>query len=57
MTGAYYLARNVVVIPSAAISGYLWEQSPELAFTAATVVGLVGVGYFAIFGKESRRVD
>ena len=53
VTGTYYLLRNAVVIPSAALGGYLWEfVSPELAFTVAAVIGLVGTGYFLAFGEE-----
>jgi MFS family permease len=52
ITGTYYLVRNTIVIPSAALGGWLYGQSPQLAFTLATGVGLVGVGYFAVFGKE-----
>ncbi|MDB2260122.1 MULTISPECIES: MFS transporter [Halorubrum] len=53
VTGTYYLVRNTVVIPSAAVGGYLWDfVSPEVAFTVAAVVGLVGTGYFLAFGKE-----
>ncbi|RJT04739.1 MFS transporter [Halococcus sp. IIIV-5B] len=52
VTGTYYLVRNTVVIPSAAIGGWLYSQSPNVAFALATVVGLIGVGYFAVFGKE-----
>ena len=55
VVGSYYLARNAVVIPSAAIGGWLYGLSPggpELAFGVATVVGLVGTGYFLLFGKE-----
>lgn len=53
VTGTYYLLRNTVVIPSAAIGGYLWEfVSPEIAFTVASVIGLVGTGYFLLFGRE-----
>ncbi|WP_181685539.1 MFS transporter [Halorhabdus salina] len=53
VTGTYYLLRNAVVIPSAAIGGYLWEfLSPEIAFTLAAVIGTVGTGYFLIFGEE-----
>ena len=53
VTGTYYLLRNTVVIPSAAIGGYLWEfVSPELAFTIAAVVGVAGTGYFLAFGEE-----
>ena len=53
VTGTYYLLRNSVVIPSAAIGGYLWEfVSPEVAFAIAAVVGVAGTGYFLVFGKE-----
>ena len=53
MTGTYYLFRNTIVIPSAALGGYLWEfVSPEIAFTIAAVIGVVGTGYFLTFGEE-----
>jgi MFS family permease len=53
VTGAYYLVRNTLTIPSAAVGGWLWDVvSPEMAFTVASVVGLVGVGYFLAFGEE-----
>ena len=53
VTGMYYLLRNTVAIPSAALGGYLWEfVGPEVAFTVAAVVGVVGAGYFLLFGEE-----
>ena len=53
VTGTYYLLRNAIVIPSAAIGGYLWDfVSPQIAFTVAAVIGLVGTGYFLVFGEE-----
>jgi MFS family permease len=53
VTGTYYLLRNTVVIPSAALGGYLWEfVNPEIAFTIAAVIGVVGTGYFLLFGNE-----
>lgn len=65
VTGSYYFVRNLVVIPSAALGGLLWEglanpvtgepmipASPELAFTLASAIGIVGVGYFFLFGRE-----
>jgi MFS family permease len=52
VTGAYYLVRNVVVIPSAALGGWLYGISPTLAFTTASIVGVVGVIYFVVFGRE-----
>jgi MFS family permease len=52
VTGSYYSVRNIIVIPSAALGGWLYGMSPTLAFSVATVIGLVGVGYFAAFGEE-----
>lgn len=53
VTGTYYLLRNTIVIPSAALGGALWEfVSPEVAFTIAAVLGVVGTGYFLLFGEE-----
>ncbi len=52
-TGTYYLLRNTIVIPSAAIGGYLWDfVSPEVAFSIAAIIGVIGTGYFLVFGKE-----
>jgi len=65
ITGSYYLLRNLIVIPSAVIGGALYggvpdptgpgqllTGSPLLAFGLATAVGIVGTGYFLVFGKE-----
>ncbi|HKJ58091.1 MAG TPA: MFS transporter [Halobacteriales archaeon] len=52
VTGSYYLVRNVVVIPSAALGGWLYAGDPRLAFGLATAVGLLGTGVFLVFGRE-----
>ncbi|MFB6298201.1 MAG: MFS transporter [Salinirussus sp.] len=53
VTGSYYLLRNAVVIPSAALGGSLWEfVSPEVAFTIAAGIGVLGTGYFLVYGRE-----
>jgi MFS family permease len=64
VSGSYYLVRNAVVIPSAALGGLIYggfavpttdiafAGSPPLAFGLATAIGLVGVVYFALFGEE-----
>ncbi|RXK46359.1 MFS transporter [Halorientalis pallida] len=53
VTGAYYLLRNTLTIPSALVGGYLYDAvSPELAFGVATAIGLLGTGVFLVFGKE-----
>jgi MFS family permease len=53
VTGSYYLLRNTIVVPSALVGGYLWEfVSPALAFSVAAAIGVVGTGYFLLFGRE-----
>jgi MFS family permease len=64
VTGAYYLLRNAVVIPSAAFGAVLYGGltlpglgrvlggSPTLAFGTASAVGLLGTGYFLARGEE-----
>ena len=52
VVGSYYLVRNAVTIPSAALGGLVYARSPTLAFGVATVVGLVGTGYFLVAGEE-----
>ncbi|MFC6975604.1 MFS transporter [Halomicroarcula sp. GCM10025709] len=70
VTGTYYLVRNTVVIPSAALGGWLYgsewafdiagrtlRAGPELAFLTASVIGLLGVVYFLLFGEEFRAYE
>ncbi|TKX79789.1 MFS transporter [Halorubrum sp. SD626R] len=64
VSGSYYLLRNAVVIPSAALGGLIYggfsipgtevsvAGNPTVAFGLASAVGLVGVAYFALFGEE-----
>jgi len=52
LVGSYYLVRNFVTIPSAALGGWVYGVDPVLAFGGATVVGLVGTAVFVVFGEE-----
>jgi len=65
VTGTYYLLRNTLVIPSAALGGWLYGSDwavetglgtitggPELAFGVASTIGVVGVAVFLVFGQE-----
>ena len=53
VTGSYYFMRGLLIIPAGTLGGALYQfVSPEAAFTTATVIGLVGVGYFALFGQD-----
>jgi MFS family permease len=69
VTGAYYLVRNVIVIPSAWIGGEIYGsdlaiaignltlRGPTLAFGLASAIGIVGVAYFLAFGQEFEAYD
>lgn len=64
VSGAYYLVRNLVVIPSAALGGLLYggipnpfggtllTGSPTLAFSLASLIGIIGTAYFLVYGEE-----
>ncbi len=53
VTGSYYFVRGLIVIPSGMLGGLLWQYAtPELSFTLASVIGMIGVIYFAIYGME-----
>ncbi|MFO7833437.1 MAG: MFS transporter [Halohasta sp.] len=65
LTGTYYLLRNLIVIPSGAVGGAIYggladpfgpgqlvPESPLLAFGLASGIGLLGTGYFLLFGEE-----
>jgi len=64
VAGSYYLVRNVVVIPSAALGGAIYggftvpmtalsvSGNPALAFGLATLIGTLGTGYFLARGEE-----
>ncbi|MFW5917087.1 MAG: MFS transporter [Halorubrum sp.] len=64
VSGSYYLLRNAIVIPSAALGGLIYGGfsvpttdvavggSPTVAFGLASAIGLAGVAYFAAFGEE-----
>ncbi|MFB6345141.1 MAG: MFS transporter [bacterium] len=49
-SGIYYMVRNIVRMPAPAIGGMLYGISPVLSFTAATVVGTIGVVIFILAG-------
>jgi MFS family permease len=64
VAGSYYLVRNTVVVPSAALGGALYggftvpgtslsvSGSPELAFSLASAIGLLGTALFVRYGRE-----
>ncbi|SEH13089.1 hypothetical protein SAMN04487967_1141 [Natronorubrum sediminis] len=53
VTGSYYFVRGAIVIPSGALGGFLWQfVAPETSFVLASIIGMIGVAYFVIFGQE-----
>ncbi len=49
-TGVYYLIRNTLRTPGPAIGGFLYEMSPQLAFSIASGIGMMGVLLYILFG-------
>jgi MFS family permease len=52
MFGLYYLLRDVIVAVAAVGGAFLWNISPFTNFAVATGFGILGVVYFAVFGKD-----
>ena len=50
--GTYYLLRDIVVSIAALSSAYLWNISPQVNFLTAFAFGLIGMIWFAIFGRD-----
>lgn len=50
--GAYYLVRDMVVSMAAFGGAFLWQISPAVNFFTAFGFGIVGLGWFALFGKD-----
>jgi MFS family permease len=40
--GLYYLVRSLSIKPASAIGGLLWRIRPQLPFTVAGVIGVIG---------------
>jgi MFS family permease len=51
-TGVYYLLRGLLRMPAPAIGGFLYHYSPELSFSIASTIGLLGVGIFLYYGQR-----
>ena len=44
--GLYYLVRSLSITPASAIGGLLWRTRPQLPFTVAGVIGVIGTLLF-----------
>jgi MFS family permease len=51
--GAYYLVRDVVVSLAAFGGAFLWQVSPGVNLFAAFGFGLLGLVFFAVWGKDA----
>jgi MFS family permease len=54
MFGLYYLIRDIVVSVAAFGGALLWELSPQANFLGAFCCGVVGTGFYAVWGKDER---
>ena len=50
--GLYYLVRSLSITPAAAIGGILWKIAPQVPFTTAGIIGLVGTVVFTLTVEE-----
>ncbi|MGE5629524.1 MAG: MFS transporter [Caulobacteraceae bacterium] len=50
--GTYYLIRDIVVSAAALSSAYLWNISPQVNFMTAFAFGLIGMIWFAVYGRD-----
>jgi len=52
MFGLYYLLRDIVVSIAAFGSAFLWQIGPSTNFIVAFLFGVVGTGFFAVYGRD-----
>jgi MFS family permease len=50
--GVYYLIRDVIVSAAAFGGAFLWNISPQVNFLTAFAFGLIGMAFFAIYGRD-----
>ncbi len=50
--GAYYLVRSLSVAGGPMVGGVLWKISPQLMFTVAAVLGLLGLAWYIWRGPK-----
>jgi hypothetical protein len=50
--GVYYLIRDVIVSVAAFGGAFLWNISPQVNFLTAFAFGVIGMVFFAVFGRD-----
>lgn len=53
--GTYYLFRDVIVSGAALSSAFLWNISPFTNFMTASVCGVIGTVWFAVWAKDIKQ--
>ncbi len=52
MFGLYYLLRDSIVSIAAFGGAFLWQIDPSTNFIVAFLFGVMGTGFFAVYGRE-----
>jgi hypothetical protein len=52
VVGVYYTIRNLLIVPTGAVGGLLWTQSPRLPLQTAGIVGTLGLAVFWLNSQE-----
>ncbi len=55
--GVYYLIRDVIVSVAAFGGAFLWNISPQVNFMTAFIFGLIGMIFFALFGRDMKSEE
>ncbi|MGB8252961.1 MAG: MFS transporter [Anaerolineaceae bacterium] len=55
--GVYYLIRDVIVSIAAFGGAFLWNISPQVNYLTAFAFGLIGMAFFAIFGRDMKSAN
>jgi MFS family permease len=55
--GVYYLIRDVIVSGAAFGGAFLWNISPEVNFLTAFIFGLIGMVFFAVYGRDLKMIQ
>jgi MFS family permease len=55
--GVYYLIRDVIVSIAAFGGAFLWNIRPQVNFLTAFAFGLIGMIFFAIYGRDMKSTQ
>ncbi|UJG44983.1 MAG: MFS transporter [Candidatus Heimdallarchaeum endolithica] len=55
--GTYYLIRDIIVSIAAFSAAIFWNINPATNFFVATGFGVLGVVFFAVYGKDLKQIE